>query len=84
MIISVLLGFDHIYEKPRQVKGVCGRPDLIIDHTHLWMCFSHVDHGLNEVLSVKTEYPGNPDNEVLLKSISNRQLSIQLCLSVYI
>ena len=39
------------------------------------MGLAHIDHGLNKVLAVQTEYPCDADNEVLLQRVRHRKLA---------
>ena len=46
------------------------------------MGLAHIDHGLNKVLAVQTEYPCNTNDEVLLQRVRHRQLTFQFGLAI--
>ena len=82
MVVAVLIGFAHIHQKPCQVETIGRRTDLVIDYPDFIMGLAHIDHGLNEILTVQTEHPCNTDDKVLLQRVRNRQLAFQLGLTV--
>ena len=43
-----------------------------------------IQHGLNKVLTIQTEYPCDTDNEILLQRLADCQLTFQFRLAVYI
>ena len=84
MIVTVFICLQHVHQKSCQIKCIRRRTDLVIHHSQCVVGLTHVQHGLDEILSVLTEHPGNADNEVLLQCLRHSQLSCQLCLSVHV
>ena len=48
------------------------------------MGLADVDHGLDEVLPIEAEYPGDSDDEILLKNTADCQFTVQFTLTVNI
>ena len=84
MVVAVFLCFDHIYQEHGQVQGVGRGADLVADYPELIVGLSKIQHGLDEILAVFAEYPGDTDNEVFLQIFGNAQLTFQLGFSVYV
>ena len=68
MVFAVLFFFQHIYKKSCKVVGVSRCTDLVIYNSQGIMCFAKIDHGLDEVFAVQSEYPCNT-HDVVLRSI---------------
>ena len=74
----------HIHQKAGQIIGIGGRADLVVHHRGRAPFLSDAEHGLNEVLSVDAEHPGNADDEKFLHQLLHRQLSLIFGLAVYV
>ena len=64
MISAVFISLDHIYKKSCEIVGVGRGSDLVINDRCGSTFLSDPQHGLNEVLAVYAEYPGNTDDKV--------------------
>ena len=84
MVSAIFVCLHHIHQQSCQVIGIGRRTDLIIHNRQFIMCFTEVQHGLDKVLSVHTEYPGNADNVISGQVFLNRQFTLIFCLAVYI
>ena len=84
MVIPVLVGLDHVHQQPGQVQGIGGRADLVAHHPQLVVGLAQLEHGLDEVLAVQAEHPGDPHDEILLQRRADGQLAAQLGLAVEI
>ena len=84
MVIPVLVGLDHVHQQPRQVQGIGGRADLVAHHPQLVVGLAQLQHGLDEVLAVQAEHPGDPHDEILLQPGADGQLAAQLRLAVVV
>ena len=84
MVPAVFLGLDHIHQESGQIIGIGGRADLIVHHCGRAPFLSDAEHGLNEVLPVDAEHPGNADDEEFFHQLLHRQLSLVFGLTVYV
>ena len=84
MVSAVFVGLDHIHKESCEIVGVGRGPDLVINDRCGSTLLSDPKHGLNEVLAVYAEYPGNADGKEFLHQLLNRKLTFVLCLSVNI
>ena len=64
--------------------AVCRAADLVADHPDSIMGAAHVYHGLDEVLSIQAEHPGDPHYEILVRGAAYRQFSFEFGLPVVI
>ena len=62
-------------------RSVC---NLVINHADSSVRLADIQHGLNKVLTIQTEYPCDTDNEILLQRLADCQLTFQFRLAVYI
>lgn len=58
VVDAVALALDHIYEQAREVARVGRRADLVVDDGERVMRPGEAQHGLDEVLAVHAEDPG--------------------------
>ena len=84
MVVAVLLGLEHVHEQSCEVQCIGRCPDLIIDHAYSIVGLSDVQHGLDEVLSVEAEDPGDADDEILLEGAGHSLLTAKLRLTVVV
>ena len=82
MIVTVFLCLDHIYQQSCQVIGISWSTDLVIDYGECVVCFSKIDHGLDEVLAVFAKYPCNTDDKELIHCAGYSQFAVQFGLSI--
>ena len=84
MVIAVLLGFIHINKQSSQIICIGRCANLVINHADSSVRLADIQHGLNKVLTIQTEYPCDTDNEILLQRLADCQLAFQFRLAVYI
>ena len=84
MVSAVSVCLNHIHQKTRQIIGIGGGPYLIIYNADCSPLCTQAQHGFYKVLSGNAKYPGNADSEKLFYQFLHCQLSLVLCLSVYI
>ena len=77
MISAVLFGLDHIREQHREIQGIGRRTDLIVDHTKFRVGLADAQHGLDKVIAVHAEDPGNADNKILAEMLSHRFFAVE-------
>ena len=82
MVSAVFVGLDHIHKESCEIVGVGRGPDLVINDRCGSTLLSDPQHGLNEVLAVYAEYPGNADGKEFLHQLLDRKLSLILGLSI--
>ena len=82
MINTVLIRLDHIHDEAGKIIGVCRCADLIVNNSECVMRFGQIQHGLNKVLSVRSEDPCDPQNEEFLHMLTDSDLALRLCLAV--
>ena len=78
MISAVLLGLDHIREQHREIQGIGRRTDLVVDHAEFRVVLADTQHGLDKVVAVHAEDPGNADDEILTELLPHRFLAVEL------
>ena len=69
MIVAVLLCFDHVHNKLRQVQCVCGSSDLIAHYPDLIVRLAYLQHGLYEIVPVYPENPGNTNYKIFFQNL---------------
>ena len=78
MISAVLLCLDHIREQNRQIQRIGRRADLVVYYAELRVGRADAEHGLDKVVAVHAEDPGDADNEILVKLLPHRFLAVEL------
>ena len=84
MIDTVFIRQDHIHQKPCQIISIGRRSELVIHHCEMIMGLAQIQHGLDEVLAVDSEYPGDSYDKIFLQCLLYCQFSFVFGLSVYI
>ena len=82
MVSAVFVRLDHIHEKSCEVVSVGRGTDLIVNDRSSSALFSDPEHGLDEVLSVYAEYPGDTDGKEFLDQLLDCELALIFGLSV--
>ena len=82
MVSAVFVRLDHIHEKSCEVVSVGRGTDLIVNDRSSSALFSDPEHGLDEVLSVYAEYPGDTDGKEFLYQLLDCKLSLIFGLSI--
>src|SRR5574344_178297 len=84
MIVTKLISLPHINKKSREIISISRCTDLIRYNPHMIVSLSHVNHRLDEVLAVLSEYPRDSHNEEPVRSFGNSELSFKLGLTVIV
>ena len=84
MVVAVFLGLQHVHEQSRKIQCIGRCTDLIIYHAYGIVGLSDVQHGLDEVLSVEAEDPGDADDEILLEGPRDGLLTAELRLTIVV
>ena len=82
MIDSVLIGERHVNDQPCKIVRIGRRSDLVIHDPKSRVILCEIQHGLNKVLSVHAEDPGDSQNEELLYMFAHCDFPFRLRLSV--
>ena len=84
VIIAVFFCLTHINQQSCKIKCIGRCTYLVINYTHFIVCFSHINHSLDEILTIKTKHPCYTDNKVFFKCSAYSQLAFKLSLTVNI
>ena len=82
MVVAVAVGLAHVDEEAGQVICIGRGSDLVVHDAHGVVGLADVQHCLNKVLAVDTEYPGDAHDEVFLQKAADGEFSLQLGLAV--
>ena len=84
MIVTIFVSLDHVNEKSCKVKCIGWCSDLVIYNFQCIVCLCYIEHCLDKVLTVLSEYPRDTYDEVFIQRLRYRKLSGKFCLSIYI
>ena len=82
MVSAVFVGLDHIHKESCEIVSVGRGSDLIINDRCGSSLLSDPQHGLDKVLAVYAEYPGDADGKEFLYQLLDCKLSLIFGLSI--